>query len=117
MKILELSGERLDYWVANILGLEGVRLEPDHTCTYIDSRYSVAVRVPFLPSSDWAHGGPIIEHERIELSIVRVDCAKDQWRAISDWTAGVFEADTPLVAAMRAYVASKFGDEVPDEGR
>ena len=60
-------------------------------------------------SSDWFLGGPIIEREGIELS-----------RAAPEWSAymgsGVVKAvgygSTPLIAAMRAYVASKLGAEV-----
>lgn len=58
---------------------------------------------PYRYSSDWAIGGPIIECERIELSP-----SKDgQW--FGDIGSGRFLAKgvTPLVAAMRAFVASK----------
>jgi hypothetical protein len=62
-------------------------------------------------STDWAHGGPIIEMERIEL----------EWSG-SEWWARIkadddFSGPTPLVAAMRCFVASRLGDEVdiPEE--
>ena len=62
-------------------------------------------------STDWAHGGPIIEREKISL----------EWTG-EDWMAYIrhdeeFFAPTPLIAAMRCYVASKLGDtvEVPQE--
>lgn len=66
-------------------------------------------------STNWAQGGPIIEREAVELS-------KDLGR----WTATIRVDDeepwelygpTPLIAAMRCYVASQLGDEVdiPDE--
>ena len=66
-------------------------------------------------SNDWAHGGPILERERITIR---------QWTGMpiihaymphdgAPWGAG----PTPLVAAMRCYVASKLGSEieVPEE--
>ena len=69
-------------------------------------------------STDWAQGGPIIEREEIFL-------AKS---ILGGWTGSIYtqdervrcilhEGDTPLIAAMRCYVASKLGDEVevPDE--
>ena len=62
-------------------------------------------------SADWAQGGPIIERERIEL-----EHDGFQWwariRADED-----FSGPTPLIAAMRCYVASVLGDEVdvPEE--
>lgn len=82
------------------------------------------------PSTDWAIGGPIIERERIVLVPSDAGEAPVVWSAsvgvrphyIDDSlpfdhrTIGTNDAcatgETPLVAAMRAYVASKFGDEV-----
>jgi hypothetical protein len=71
--------------------------------------------VPWRPSSDWSQGGPIIERERIEL--------RDRAPVFGDFEAtiklGSMNAfgPTPLIAAMRCYVASKLGDtvDVPDE--
>lgn len=57
------------------------------------------------PSTNWYDGGPIIERELIEL----------RWyRGIGQlmWKANSATGPTPLIAAMRAYVASKLGDEV-----
>jgi len=50
-------------------------------------------------------------------------CTQDNYgNPIRNWTARVertphvqYFADTPLVAAMRAFVAGKFGDRVPGE--
>ena len=76
----------------------------------------------YAPSRDWKEGGPIIERERIQL--------RDHKDIDGHWTAmthvidggmvlrSIFEdGPTPLVAAMRAYVASKMGDDidVPNE--
>lgn len=68
----------------------------------------------------WAQGGPIIERQEIALTL-----GNEQ----AHWGASTFAANgrqdrfvhgfghTPLVAAMRAFVASKLGDEVeiPEE--
>lgn len=60
----------------------------------------------FEPSKNWAHGGPIIERERILLFT-----AGDEWLAKVNLLASNLGAGpNPLVAAMRAYVASKLGD-------
>lgn len=80
------------------------------------------------PSTDWKKGGPIIEREGIELSLMHDDDSTAANRKWSQWAAGrsVNDMDlwsheefgpTPLVAAMRCYVASKLGDtvEVPEE--
>lgn len=70
-------------------------------------------------STRWADGGPIIEREGI--AIIRNG---DTWDAYVDGynthdgvESGVrdgesWDAKTPLLAAMRAYVKSKFGGEV-----
>lgn len=77
-------------------------------------------------SSNWANGGPIIEREKIGVYPV----PRGVWAAfkyqeadglarIAGVSLPIFKqyAATPLIAAVRCYVASKLGDvvEVPDE--
>lgn len=79
-------------------------------------------RFEWSPSKTWEQGGSIIERERIALW-----ASNSGWRALhptADGNAwyqdGSIDADicdgeagdTMLIAAMRAYVASKLGDEV-----
>ena len=68
----------------------------------------------YHPSTNWAQGGPIIEREIIMLD----------YDAAHDWEARDFDSQqilahgpTPLIAAMRCFVASKMGAEieVPEE--
>lgn len=66
-------------------------------------------------STDWGIGGAIIEREGISLEW-------SGWGGDEQWIAYLkhddeFKGPTPLIAAMRCYVASKLGDEVdiPDE--
>lgn len=63
-------------------------------------------------STEWALGGPIIEREKIELVPNGAD-----WDAMYQDQHIPSEGPTPLIAAMRCYVASKLGDEVdvPEE--
>ena len=66
-------------------------------------------------STDWAQGGPIIEREWVDLH-----CVNDSlWEAECPAPGGLAmqNGPTPLVAAMRCYVASKLGDdiEIPEE--
>lgn len=66
------------------------------------------------PSTRWEHGGRIIERERIG-----VDWEDDRWFAQLLHAArpdgvqlSAASGSTPLIAAMRAYCSSVFGDEV-----
>jgi hypothetical protein len=63
-------------------------------------------------STDWSQGGPIIEREQITVGADGIGwCAGIPWDG--DWISGfVQRGDTPLIAAMRCYVASELGDEV-----
>ena len=64
--------------------------------------------MPVSPSTDWAQGGPIIEREEIELVPKGM-----HWDAYADEDFHVpYSGPTPLIAAMRCYVASKLGDTV-----
>jgi hypothetical protein len=101
MKTSELTGAALDWAVAKCEGLS----------TYIE------VVEGFKPSTDWAQGGPIIEVEGIEL---RCESICFRWVATVTFPDEVFggvafsegRGSTPLIAAMRCYVASKMGDDV-----
>ena len=75
----------------------------------------------YQPSINRWQGGPIIEREGIAT---RVHCVVndkiESWVASRDWPLAElrgFSGPTPLIAAMRCYVASKLGDEVeiPEE--
>ncbi|RPJ30100.1 MAG: DUF2591 domain-containing protein [Verrucomicrobiaceae bacterium] len=66
-------------------------------------------------ASSWMHAGPIIEREKIsvayEPSLLYDDSCR--WKALFPMSDREHEyGPTPLIAAMRCYVASKLGDEV-----
>lgn len=99
VKTSELTGSALDWAVAKCEDNGGVWCVSDGDV------------VPFTPSTDWAQGGPIIERERISLGDVGIV----NWKASvnkADMYAVTHYGDTPLIAAMRCYVASKLGDNV-----
>lgn len=87
------------------------------------------VVVPSLPSPDcyspftsWGMVGPIIEREEISIRVNRPCSAGREWEASPSITAKGAGGrwgygPSPLIAAMRCYVASKLGDtvEIPDE--
>jgi hypothetical protein len=112
MKTSELTGAALDWAVAKCEGED-----------YCDHDGMNGIGIAFEAtrySTDWSQGGPIIEREMIKLEYR--DAA---WSALmvyeNDDTEDVFASEefgpTPLIAAMRCYVASKLGDnvEIPEE--
>ena len=123
MKTSELTGAALDWAVAKTEGATDFWF--DTVATYwvkLDGkdralRYGWAQS--YLPSTEWAHGGPIIEREELTLSHSPYDHVF--YRRTRPWCAekqGRMEyGPTPLIAAMRCYVASKLGDEIelPEE--
>jgi len=112
MKTSESTGFQLDLAVAKAEG-EQAELNHGEVVTWKTIGYH-EYRLVWRPSTDWAQGGPIIEREAIETAIY-----SDQWQATMHLDNGsIYErGPTPLIAAMRCYVASKLGDEVdiPEE--
>jgi hypothetical protein len=105
MKTSELQGAALDWAVAKCEGIIWEQGDLD-ACEYGPG---------FKPSTDWAQGGPIIEREGIELFR---NNEKNYWFT-SKARNQIGTGPTPLIAAMRCYVASKLGDEIelPEELR
>ena len=103
MKTFELTGAALDWAVAKC---------EDVYC--FDGTY--------IPSTNWAQGGPIIEREGIDVHRVNPGLWSAKWWANNSGMAKnpaqrfkhniTTDGPTPLIAAMRCYVASKLGDEV-----
>ena len=120
MNVAELEGALLDYWVARIEGgnptLEDWRFGSGETTCIAQIRSFE--RVPFQPSLDWLVGGPIIERE---LKALQEGGGHGIWRTLEAYKCQftkdgyVGEGPTILVAAMRAYVASKYGAELTDD--
>ena len=117
IKTSELTGNALDWAVATAEGLFFARLE-------IENKLRT-----YSPSTDWSQGGPIIEREiyKIWQNLNGTWAAQIKYR--EPYYSPTYDADigkdayihrhgeTPLIAAMRCYVASKLGDSVniPDE--
>jgi hypothetical protein len=107
VKTSELTGPALDWAVARCEG-EAVHMVKGQ----LEARWT---ENGWKPSTDWAQGGPIIERERISLeSLYGVGTGENVWLAVREEHPAVSEmlGPTPLVAAMRCYVASQIGDEV-----
>ena len=116
MQTIELTGAVLDWAVLYIRTYAATCGSPILTGDLMRQALKNGMA---SPSTDWAQGGPIIERGGIAIS------PHDTlgWAAFQSHTAidGVIYKDyfgpTPLIAAMRCYVASKLGDtvDVPDE--
>lgn len=106
VEVSELSGAALDWAVAKCEGF---------LCDYTYNGSLVAY------STDWAQGGPIIERESIAVDYSdgqATEKCSPYWCASSYYSDTLpHSAETPLVAAMRCYVASKLGEtvEIPNE--
>jgi hypothetical protein len=121
LKTSELTGAALDWAVAKCEGLSDKEYCPD------DKHFRDAETFEwFCPSSNWAQGGPIIEREGISITgtgFTGWECEEGWYAHIcntKDFIEDRYEhGPTPLIAAMRCYVASKLGDEVevPEELR
>lgn len=109
-----LQGAELDYWVARADGHEPT-LHPygPHTRGFTCKAHVTLPGVlVYSPSERWDQGGPIIERERIQLW----DLGSTEWAAKVNKIAGnLGSGPTPLIAAMRAFVADRFGDFVGDD--
>jgi hypothetical protein len=101
MKTSELQGAALDWAVGKCEGLS----------------HWLHGRVHYL--TDWAQAGPIIERERIDIwwdgDWVAAMCRPGT--TLAEFDRAEEHGPTPLVAAMRAFVAAYHGDEgtVPEE--
>jgi hypothetical protein len=113
IKTPELKGKPLDWAVLK-------SLKPEYKTATLTMN---VLRGGFNPSTNWSQGGLIIEREKIS---VVCNPEHNQWEACQRATlnsmfgfngANLEFGSTPLVAAMRCYVASKLGDEVeiPEE--
>ena len=118
MKTSELTGAALDWAVAKCEGIDYMK---------DDVRFRGAYARKY--STDWSQGGPIIDRESIAMTAT----PDGLWSAyapkgtrslqhggqaveVFNWTYKQ-QGETPLIAAMRCYVASKLGVEIelPEE--
>lgn len=139
IKTANLIGPALDWAVAKCLGRD---IRPGRWRGKFSSNHGI-----WKPTEKWAQGGPIIESEKITVVCAEgaynpskagtPDCFDTYWVADigrlsceqsygpqGDYWGEQFSIDgdcvtgpTPLIAAMRCYVAATLGDEVdiPDE--
>ena len=121
VQVKDAEGSVLDWMVARCKGTPAVRMFENSKGFRVYENESMKMQgINFAPSTNWSQGGPIIEREKIEL-IPPKDEDDNEWMAVwykcEDAEAGIQVGTSPLIAAMRCYVASKLGDEVdiPEE--
>lgn len=117
-KTSELTGALLDAAVAKANGLS-YAIHPQKVwedgcgVTIVNQTPACWTSVGYYePSTDWRTGGVIIERERMRSSEYEAELYPGQnWHY---WTPTnvTGHGETPLIAAMRAFVSAKFGDEV-----
>jgi hypothetical protein len=139
VKVSEMSGAVLDWAVAASEGKDHSTHKDWGNAAINDlGRLSISHRnwncaKYFEPSKKWAEGGPIVEREGITLSspgslVHRHGGPNAGWGPSGIWSATTWHKGvngrrsiahhetSPLIAAMRCYVASKLGEtiEVPE---
>jgi hypothetical protein len=130
MKTSELTGAALDWAVAIAEGFKPEQLYINkwskgspasiYTRTFDDdgNPYGYMTGPDRLYSRKWEAGGPIIEREKIGVSWTLLQrWVAEKCNALTPEEMCASEGPTPLIAAMRCYVASQLGDEVevPEE--
>ena len=132
VKTETLKGAALDWAVAKAEGVRTYTAPYQHTTTglcvldadLVDMETDGPQELRY--SRDWSQGGPIIEREGIEILCNVTDREAERFAegTHADWFACLktrkashWHGQTPLVAAIRCYVASRLGEEVdiPEE--
>ena len=117
IKTSEAEGEALNWMVAKV---EGRTTEIVHAEGSWPLYWEGQGNTTYHYSTNWAQGGPIIEREGITVGPYHEKSAQvpNSWSAYLGWDSveleSLYDCDgpTPLIAAMRCYVASKLGEEV-----
>lgn len=129
IKVSEATPSQLDWLVAKCEGIAVAYHDDGITCCIMksDGRNGYAGR--YNPSTDWSRGSPLIERE--EIDVIRCnDLYFPKGNEKGDhyeqyWKSGIRQTGlppgvkgsyttygpTPLISAMRCYVASKLGSE------
>lgn len=130
MKAANLTEKQLDWAVATAEG-RTIRRDP---MAFHDGSYWIWEETPsgrggilinksiyekigsdYSPTKYWSQGGPIIEREKIHIkfndAVWEAMCIYEN-EDTNETYASAELGQSPLIAAMRCYVASKLGDEV-----
>ena len=128
MKTSELTGAQLDYWVAKALGYRSVTDVPEAVLGFWYAGESDGGPQAWAPSTNWHQAGPIIARFNIVMWPAEGDLG-EYAHALGEMDAGdrtgwldlgpghdlVILGETKLIAAMRAFVRMRFGEDLPDD--
>jgi hypothetical protein len=116
-KTADLDGPLLDAAVAKAEGFTEFWWSESRGCFVYQAGPQHHLPLPSM--KEWGNAGPIIEREHIRLEwtpgggyFMGVKQDAPHWIARTHLANHNEIGATPLIAAMRAYVASKFGEEV-----
>ncbi len=114
----ELTCSALNWAVAKIED-PGLAWDEDIEDFMFSMRHRFCFLREFEPSTEWGQGGPILGDKKISLEYrLTADEVPDWWASLDPYSPDCsedrvgFAGPTPLIAAMRCLVASKYGDEV-----
>lgn len=114
MKVAELNSAQLDRWAAKAEGIEVKYSTTAESWRIIGE----PDEIQWMPHRDWAQAGPIIEREGIgffRAPNTDPEYGHEIWVASDIHDACPQRGETPLIAALRCYVCSKFGEKVPEQ--
>lgn len=124
IKTSELNNDLLDIATAMALGANLIKTPESQSwllhwlSPLFGDQARWSIRAPAY-STNWAQGGPIIEREVPMMMKTNGGewIAQGAYDRVKDCEARRYYGPTPLIAAMRCFVASKLGDEVeiPEE--
>lgn len=126
MKTADLTDAYLDYWTGRADGIPASELSIEQHQRG-DEMLCVRNEVRYAPSTDWAHGGQIVDKvTALGIGITPSRMSKNIYASTDDsecipydgnWEKAEISQDGPtvMIAVCRAFIASKYGDEVPNE--
>jgi len=120
VNVSELQGKALDYAVAVCEGATEMHNDAIVWACIIHGKSRVLAKwssIGFTPSTAWVDAGPIIEREGISIRRFLILDDGLKWGAYEEPSIRkpkprTFYGSTPLIAAMRCYVASKHGSTI-----
>lgn len=107
MRVTSLDGALLDFWVAKSENLKLLPALSEEEQPHVNGS-GYWHPSTYHPSSDWSQGGEIISNEWYSIEDALIEWFGPGWPYIKAIT------ESPLKWLMRAYVKTKFGDEVEE---